>query len=235
MCVEQHRHAAPAELGEQVAHRPPSGRVECARRLVEQQQRRPADERLGEPEALLHALGHRLHAPPGRRPEADQVEQLGTLRGAAVRSGEALVERQQLVGGRPPREAEQLGEVAHRRTGGGRARRRAAYAHLAARRAHEPARDLHQRGLARAVGPKQADQLTLADVEVDAVQRLSGAVALGELTDGEGGHGRSARRPWRRGRGARGHAAPGPARRRRLRTARRTRSPRRRPRRSPSR
>ena len=174
MRVQQHRDAAAAQLVEQAADRAPAGRVERARRLVEEQQRRIADQRLGDPEALLHALGHRLDAPVARLREADEREQLGALGRAAVGAGQALVQGEELVGARPPGEAEELGEVAERAAGLGRPGRRAAHLGRAAGRAHEPARDLHERGLARPVGAEEADQLPLADGQVDAAQRVGG-------------------------------------------------------------
>ena len=114
MGVEQHGDAAPAQLAEQVAHDPPPDRVERARGLVEQQQARPADQRLRDPEALLHALRHRLDAAAALVAEADQRQQLGALGRAAGRARQALVQVQQLVGARPAGEAEELGQIAER-------------------------------------------------------------------------------------------------------------------------
>ena len=65
----------------------------------------------------------------------------------------------------------------------------AGHLHLAARRAHEPARGLDERRLPGAVGAQQPDELALADLEVHAAQRLGRAVALAQVADGErGGH-----------------------------------------------
>ena len=57
--------------------------------------------------------------------------------------------------------------------------------------AHEPAGDLRERRLARAVGPEQADELALAHLQVHAGERLRAAVALAHGAQGEGrvGHG----------------------------------------------
>ena len=98
MRVQEHRDAAPAQLLEQPAHRAAAARVERARRLVEQQQPRAADQRLRDPEPLLHALRHPPRPARPRVGEADELEQLGALGLAAVRAGEPLVEREQLVG-----------------------------------------------------------------------------------------------------------------------------------------
>ena len=51
-----------AQLLEQLAHRPAAHGVERARRLVEQEQPRRSDQRLRDPEPLLHPLRHRLDA-----------------------------------------------------------------------------------------------------------------------------------------------------------------------------
>ena len=56
--VQQHRHASPVELLEQAPDRAAAGGVERARRLVEEEHPRSPDERLGDPEPLLHPLGH---------------------------------------------------------------------------------------------------------------------------------------------------------------------------------
>jgi hypothetical protein len=81
--VQQHRGSAVAQLFEQQAHGAAAGRVERARRLVQQQEGRRADQRLGDSQTLLHALRHRLHTAVARLGEADELEQLAPLRLAA--------------------------------------------------------------------------------------------------------------------------------------------------------
>ena len=72
--VQQHRDPSPAQLLEQAAHDAPAGGIERARRLVEQQQTRLADERLGDSQPLLHSLRHRAHARRARVREAHELE-----------------------------------------------------------------------------------------------------------------------------------------------------------------
>ena len=55
---------------EQCADRSPARRVERARRLVEQEHGRRADERLRDPEPLLHSLRHRVDPHARGRPRA---------------------------------------------------------------------------------------------------------------------------------------------------------------------
>jgi hypothetical protein len=178
--VEQDRDAAAAQLLQQVAHDPPAGGVQRAGGLVEQQQPGTADQRLRDAQALLHALRHRLHTPGRRVAEAHELEQLGALGRPALRAGQALVQDQQLVGRRPAGEAEELGQIAERAPRRRRARGRAADAHAAAGRSHQPAGALDQRRLPGAVGTEQSDELALAHDEIDAAEGVGGAVALGE-------------------------------------------------------
>ena len=55
------------------------GRVERARRLVEEQELRLADHRLRDPEPLLHPLRHRGDSRAARVGKADELEQLAAL------------------------------------------------------------------------------------------------------------------------------------------------------------
>jgi hypothetical protein len=136
---------------------------------------------LGDAEALLHPLGHRLDATSARVGQADEFQQLVALGRATAGAGQALVQLEHLVSPRPAGKAEELGEVAQLRARRPGARRRARDRRSAGRRAYQAAADLHQRGLAGAVGAEQPDQLALLDREADAAQRLdAAAVALGE-------------------------------------------------------
>src|SRR5439155_1539057 len=182
--VEQDGDAAAAKLLEQLADGAAPDRIERARRLVQEQERRRADQRLRDAEPLLHALRHLLHAAATRIREADQPQQLVPLVRAAARSGEALVQLQHLVGGIPAREAEELREVAQRAARLARAGGQPADLGGAAGRADEAAGDLDERRLAGAVGPEQSDQLALANLEIDPSERLDGSVALHQAANG---------------------------------------------------
>ena len=112
------------QLQQQVAHDPAPDRVERAGRLVEHQQARACPTSAwAMPEPLLHALRHGAHSRAGRvaRGRPARAARRRSL-GAAVRAGQALVQRQQLVGAQPVGKAEQLGQVADRRARRRRAR-----------------------------------------------------------------------------------------------------------------
>src|SRR6185436_9534969 len=110
--VEEHRDAAALEFFEELADCAAPDRVERARRLVEEEQPRPAHERLRDPKPLLHSLGHVLDLARARIREADELEELGPLGVAAVRAGQSLMEVEQLIGAVPAREAKELREIA---------------------------------------------------------------------------------------------------------------------------
>ena len=119
--------------------------------------------------------------------EAHKLQQLGPLLGTPLRPRQLLVQRQELVGGEPVGEAEQLGEVSNRGARLGGAGRRALYLGAAARGSHETAGDLRERRLAGAVRAQQAEQLALRHLEIHAAERDGVAVALLERLAAEGG------------------------------------------------
>ena len=188
MRVEQHGHAAALELQQQVAHDPAADRVECARRLVEHQQARRADQRLGDPQALLHPLRHGAHA---------RARRVGQARPArAARAARPLR--------RPTRTAAGAGRAARRRAatrGSGTAR---PGSRSSARAAGEPAGSP-----ATSASPpdgRTRPQAIFTSVDLPAPfgpssptsspgwtsrstprQRLRAAVALGQLAAVEGG------------------------------------------------
>ena len=178
--VEQHGDAAAAQLLEQVAHgapaRPGPARS-SARRAAAAAASRPAPGRSRGAAACPWTSSPRGAPRSSASPTSSSSSR--ALGRAARRARQPLVQREHLVGActsrgsgraRPGSRARgaRLGEPAGAPQ----------TATLAGARAHEPAGDLRQRRLARAVGPEQADQLALADLEVDAAQRLRRAVAL---------------------------------------------------------
>ena len=115
--VEQNSVPTRAQLLQEDPDGPAACRVERARRLVEQEHRWRADQRLGDPEPLLHSLRHLLDALMAGLRQSDQLEQLRPLGGSAGGAGEPLVQDEQLVGRHPAGEPEQLGKVSERAPG----------------------------------------------------------------------------------------------------------------------
>jgi hypothetical protein len=97
---------------------------------------------------------------------------------------------EQLVGGHPAGEAEELGEIPERRPSLARAGARTANLRAPSRRPNQTARNLDERGFSGTVRAEQTDQLALADLEIDSAERFDRAVTLDEAADGERyGHG----------------------------------------------
>ena len=92
---------------------------------------------------------------------------------------------EQLVGGHPAGEAEELREISERRPGLPRACPCTTHLRVPGRGPHQAARDLDERGLPGAVRPEQTDELAVADLEVDTAERFDRAVPLDEAADGE--------------------------------------------------
>src|SRR5439155_47350 len=84
---------------------------------------------------------------------------------------------EQLVGGHPAGEAEELREISERRPGLPRACPRTTHLGVPGRGPHQAARDLDERGLPGAVRPEQTDELAVADLEVDTADRFDRALA----------------------------------------------------------
>ena len=184
--VEQHGDAPLLEVLEQATDGPAAGRIERARRLVEQEQVGRPDEGLREPKSLLHPLRHRVDGPFGGVLQPNQSQQLRSLRRSAFAAREPLVKGEQLVSRVPAGKPEELGEVAEPQPGGSFGRGRAVDRGGAFGRPNEAAGDLDEGGLARSVGPEKADKLTAFDREVDAGQGYNGVVPLLEPLDREG-------------------------------------------------
>ena len=155
------------------------------------EQPRLADERLRDAEPLLHPLRHAVDAAVGGVGERDELEQPLALRGAAARAAEPLVQLEHLVRRVPAREAEELGEVAELRARGAltrRARRDLGRCRASART--RPTAIFTSVDLPAPFGPSSPTSSPSADLEVDALERLDGAVALLER---RGRRGQSAR------------------------------------------
>ncbi len=194
---EQQRRALAHLVADDLPHAEAAAGVEPGRRLVEEEQLRPADQRAREVEAPSHAARVRLRDPVGGAFEVERSQQLGcTLLGVgraelveAAEHPEVLAAGQVLVDGRVlAREADQL---PHRlRVAGDVEPGDARAAGVGAEKRRE---DPDRGRLAGAVRPEQSQHRSLLHLEVDAVERahlvLPGAVDLDEPLCFDHGHG----------------------------------------------
>src|SRR2546428_843763 len=165
--------------------------VDARRRLVEDEQRGPRQERVGDRQLLLHAPRERARRPVGERGEPRAREQLARARAElrlrqaveARREAQVLLDRQVAV------EAEGLRAVADARL-----ERRHVAAQIVAEDGRlagldlaEPCQRAQERRLPGAVGPDDAHDLAPLEHEIDAAERAPAAVAL--LEGAEPDHG----------------------------------------------
>ena len=149
---------------------------------------RLADERLRDPEPLLHALRHAVDPAVARRRRARRARAAGRARRRRRRepasrwcssstSSAVYQPGKRKSSARYPSSARAARLPA-------RAPATSAWPRVGT---HEPDCDLHERRLAGAVRAEQSDELALPHLEVDAPERLDGPVALLQRVDGEGG------------------------------------------------
>jgi hypothetical protein len=157
--------------------RRPTG-IERAGRLVQQQQRRCANQRLARPRRCCMPFD--ICSTRRERASASSTSSSSSSRSAAppveperrwCSSSSSSAEYQ-------PGKRKELCEVADPATCLTGARRRVLHGRGATRGSDEPQGDLHERGLAGAVWPQQADELALVDSEVDSGERHCGPIAL---------------------------------------------------------
>ena len=161
MRCELSRTATPRDFSDEheVADVDPAERVQRAGRLVEDDELRPGDQRDGEPEPLLHALGEPADPVARAVGEADEGQALALLGGRDVDAGEPDVQVQHLGGGQPRLVAEQLGQVPDGAAGPRIGRPPAEQQHLAGVGPDEAQQHLDDAGLPGAVGAEQAEHL----------------------------------------------------------------------------
>ena len=177
----------------ELAHRRPEGvaalDVHRRGRLVEHEQRRVADEREREADALRLAAGELLRAPAGDRLDPDQREHLVDVERRRVQRRD---HRDQLARGQVLDQHAGLEHRADQCRRSDRVGRRAAeHGHAARVGLGEPEQHVDRRRLAGAVRAEQRDDLAGADRDVDAahgldraVRRLEGLLEAPELDSG---------------------------------------------------
>jgi hypothetical protein len=219
---DEHRLAARGELAHELAELDARPRVEARRRLVEDQQRRVVEQRLGQVQPLAHALAQARGRPVEEAVEAAE----GGQRVDAARARRAA----QAVGPR-----EEVEELARAQVRVGRelvGHEADALAHRSRLLEHRDAleqrvarvgqvergQDAHRRRLARAVGPDEAIDHPRPHLERERVDRAQLAEAPAERAHLEQGltqAGPPARGGRRRGARSTPSAPSGPGRRRR--------------------
>ena len=175
---QQHRRALGAQLAHELPRLAPGRRVEAGRRLVEEQQRRLADDAEGEVEAASLAA-RQVARPAGRaaasRPTSSTTSATGRRRRVARAVDRHRLADRQLVldAGRLQDDADAVAEVAS-----GAAGILAEHRDVAGRPRAVPLEDLDRRRLAGAVLAEQGVDLALVDVEAEPVDRPDRAVVL---------------------------------------------------------
>ncbi len=193
--------AHPLDLGQQVAVQEDGGaglsgasddgpdvgaahRVEGGRRLVEDDQAGCTKQRDGQPQPLLHALRegtHRVCGPVGQVDHAkDRIDVGRRGRRATVDRAKPGVQFEHLSRPEPGLVPEQFRQVADIATCRPVAERRPEHGPAATGRAGQPEQQFHGRGLARAVGPEEPEDLARLDAQGQVDQCVGAAVALGQ-------------------------------------------------------
>ena len=183
----------------------PCLRIQPGGGLIQQQNVRFVDQCAGNRQPALHAPGKVLHPGAGSVAELSELQQLiglgpeeaaGQSEVAAVHN-DVLPDRELLVQvvllGDHPQACPHFGALLLRIQAG--------HLHLARRACRHCGDHAHGGGLARPVGPQQAERLTPADAEADVVHGGEVSVALGQFprVDGGGGCGARVHRGGRRG------------------------------------
>ena len=193
--AEEDRASAVTKTQDERADVAPSQRVEARHRLVENHEVGIVEERLGDADPLQHALGKFAELQPPFAADADLIEQ--AARAPAAFRGVVAEERaeihQQLLGGQVVVEVRVLRQIADPALDGQVAERPPQNFGAAAGREHELHEQLQRGRLARAVRTEKSEDLALADVERQAIERPIGtlppeanAVVLGELEASRG-------------------------------------------------
>src|SRR5258706_1429408 len=187
--VQEDGGPAGPEVADHVTDQPAPEGVETGSGLVEEDELRLAEQCLGQANALPHALAVVVDAAAPDVPELHPIEQLLDLpvERAPAKAQQAAVEAEQLAPLQPLVEGEVLGQVAHTRARAGVAQTGPQEPPIPRRGADEPEQHLHGRGLARAVGAQEAEDLTPRDGQGEVPDRDLGAELLPERARLEGG------------------------------------------------
>ncbi len=188
---EQHGHALDvAEVADESQQLANTLRIDVDGRFVEDQDRRPFDQRIGQPQSLSHAAGERAHTSIDHVSEPDLIEQvLDPFR--CVRFAKAVEARrvpQVLASRRVVVEPDVVGQVADPTFHRQRVAPRVETIDTCRAAARLGQAEQHQDGggLAGAVGAEQPEDLATADLQRQRVDGRAIAVALGEIAGLQG-------------------------------------------------
>ena len=157
--------------------------------LVQHQHRGRVDHRLGDHQAALHATGQGAGIGVGLVLQMHRAQQFHR---AALRFRDAVeagLDLQRLDGGEEGVEQDFLVDDADRRLGVARMRVdvEAPDAGMTLGLVDQPGQDVDQRGLARAIGAEQAEDLAARHIEADPVQRaLAARIGFAQSVDRDG-------------------------------------------------
>jgi hypothetical protein len=172
------------ELVDEIPHRVPAARIEASGGLVEEENRRLARETHGDVETPAHTAGIRLHHLIAGIGEVEAVEQLDSAQSSVA--GRAMEESPDVLEVLLPREAlVDRGVLAREADTRPRATRilhdvDAVDERLACVGLQERAQDPYEGGLARAIGPEDAEHGRALDGNVDSTEGLGFAEPLSE-------------------------------------------------------
>src|SRR5215472_10494204 len=181
---EQHRGPRIAQLADDAIDQAARFRIEPARRLVEDEDTRRAEESLGEAEALAHALRIGADAPAGRGGQAETLEQ--RIARGGRKPLQPGIEGENLPPGHRRGEGDVLGQEADPPAEGDAPMARRILAQKldpSFAQLQEAERHLDERALAGAVMADQSHAFAGRNGEVDIAHDIGFAVAPGEPLD----------------------------------------------------
>ena len=162
--------------------------VDAGGRLVEDDHRRPVHERLRDQHPAFHAAGERAHVGVRLGREVEVMHHLVDPGAVRAQTVVPRLDRERLAHGEKRIEDELLRHHAEQPPRGPVLADDVVSEHArdAFVRPRKPGEHADQRRLAGAVRPEQAEEFPARDLEIDAGERLEGAIALDESPDLDG-------------------------------------------------
>jgi hypothetical protein len=170
MRIEKYGCAAVALCFDDVANQSAAHRIEARRRLIEKQQLRFVNQRLGKPDALQHSLGKipKLPITVLRQPNYIELGIHAMLQIGSRNAIQAAVQTQQLSGGEPVVEPEMFRKEADSRSRLPVCGRAAQELRFATGRFNKIEQHLYRGALPCPVGAQEAEDLTAANIQREA-------------------------------------------------------------------